>query len=103
MTTQEMIKQLKEKSPAALNPTFTPDMGMEITLITDQGVIFQRPGMLLSFSDGDLPFDDETTAEDYSQTIHNLVEHFADWMIPYKKLDESDIEWLLECLEDAEK
>lgn len=102
MTKQEMVKQLKERSPAALNPTFTPDMGMEITLVTDQGVILQQPGMLLSFSDGNLPFDDNTTAEDYSRTLHKLTQYFAASTIPYTKLDKSDLKWLLGCLEEPE-
>lgn len=101
MSPETIIEMLKDRAPAILNPTLTFDMGAEFTILAKNGVIFQQPGMLLDYSEGQIPFADEMTSDEFLTTMNDLTSSLEGFLIPYEEIDSASLDWLLDCIESS--
>jgi hypothetical protein len=90
MTNEPRIKTLAAlaaKAPKVFDVLGTEDMGFECSILTDQGIIFRQPGMLLDFSDGQWPFHDEMTDKQRSEKLAELVLFLEFSITPFSDID----------------
>ena len=95
---QKLITKLKSHAPLIYNSTATMDMGCEFSAITEKGVIYQNPGMLLgSETNGHLPDWDYHDEKNNDKTIEFL--ETLD-IVPFENLSLDELEYFLEDIED---
>ena len=92
------IDQIKSKSPLIYNVTFSDDMGYEFSAITNSGVIFSEPGMMLNDYQGDWPFDIHLDDLNRNKELLNKFLNEDQWSIYLVPFEELDIDYLNQLL-----
>ncbi len=96
------IDKIKYKSPFIYNVTFSYDMGCEFSAITNRGVIFGEPGMMLNDYQGYWPFDIHIDDLNQNKELLNKFlnqDHWLTFLVPFEEIDSDNISQLLEILE----
>lgn len=97
-----LIKKLKSLAPFIYNARMTEDIGCEFSGISEYGVIYREPGMLLSTSsEGQMPDLGEDNSEDANK--EKLEEYFSELpIVPYDDLSEKELEQIMFEIENIE-
>ena len=85
---QKICSRLKNLAPKIFKLTFSQDMGYEFSAILSEGVIFGEPGMLISYSEGYLPFDnwDEDSEAEFNKKLEKFCLGIEDFIIPWDQI-----------------
>ena len=83
----QALAALADKAPRVFDVIGTEDMGFECSILTDKGIIFRQPGMLLEFSEGHWPFDDEMKEEEKIEKLAELTKSLEFLMTPFTEID----------------
>ena len=98
----QTVAALVNISPQVFEIVVTQDMGFECSILTDKGVIFRQPGMLLEFSEGHWPFDDAMKEEEKIEKIAELTESLEFLMTPFTEIDLETLQLIHSKLSDDE-
>ena len=83
----QTVATLVNISPQVFDIVFTQDMGFECSILTDLGVIFRIPGMLIDFSSGQWPIHDDMTGDESFETLANLISSLEFSITLFAKID----------------
>ena len=100
-----LIKKLQGIAPLITSVTATSDMGFEFSAIVPQGVIYPEPGMLINYSGGTWPLDDEVdlSKEKEDPVVREFLLDETWNIIPWADLSDSDLQEWLETAQRALK
>ena len=98
----QVLAALADKAPRVFDVIVTEDMGFECSILTDKGIIFRQPGMLLEFSEGHWPFDDAMKEEEKIEKIAELTESLEFLMTPFTEIDLETLQLIHSKLSDDE-
>lgn len=96
------VAALVARAPEVFDVVFSEDMGFECSILTDRGVIFGNPGMLLDFSGGEWPFHEEMNRNEAIVTLTELTTFFESEITPFANIKLEILEHILSTIAQDE-
>mgnify|MGYP003974859641 FL=1 len=99
----ELVKDLQSQAPKIFDLAWTMDMGYEFSAILQEGVIFAEPGMLLDYSEGQIPFDEwfKEPNEVFKEKFTDFIKEFQN-LTPYEEIPVDDLMSIFNQIEKSE-
>jgi hypothetical protein len=98
----QTLTALTDISPRVFDIIVTSDMGFECSILTDRGIIFRQPGMLIDFSGGQWPFHDEMSEEETLEKLAELTASLEFWITPFAEIDLETLQLIYSDIQGTE-